>query len=168
MIPSEMDISVWQNGAMQLSVGAAIRKRREARGWKQETLGKRAGTNKETVNRAEMGANVTVDTLLKIARALDTTLEITLRDPSGATDVVRDVTSPVTGASEREPAPGEERRVPNPSLPQSAVHLTLYGMIGDLTEDQARSVRRPLLDLIERTQKPDTRKTTKDNDKARP
>lgn len=89
-----MDISVWQNGAMQLSVGAAIRDRRKAAGLSQADLATRAGVNAETVNRAELGANVTIDSLLKLTRALNVQLEITLRDPSGeATSTVRDMLS---------------------------------------------------------------------------
>lgn len=151
-----MDISVWQNGAMQLSVGAAIKARRKARGWNQEALGQAAGVNTETVNRAEMGANVTVDTLLKITRALGVELEITLRDPQGHAQTVRDVlpnmTPAVSAPGDPALAPGED--IVLSSLPSSPSHIALYGIIGELEPDQARTIRRPLLDLIDHIQPP--------------
>jgi transcriptional regulator with XRE-family HTH domain len=50
--------------------------------------------------------------------------------------------------------PGKDSDVVLPALPASSVHLTLYGLIGDLTEEQARVLRRPLLDLVEQIQHP--------------
>lgn len=52
------------------------------------------------------------------------------------------------------PPPGKDLDVVLPALPASSVHLTLYGLIGDLTEEQARTLRRPLLELVEQIQHP--------------
>lgn len=151
-----MDISVWQNGAMQLSVGAAIRERREAQGWSQAELAQRAGVNPETVNRAEHGSNVTVDKLLQITRALGAELELTLRPPGEEPQTVRDVlsrvTPPVSPLSHTGAAPGEDSlAVLPPSFPMSPAHVVLYAFVAKLSVDQADRLTRPLLDLIGRT-----------------
>ena len=139
---------------MQLSVGAAIRTFREAKNWSQDELGKRAGgLNKETIVRVESGGNTTVDTLLKIARALDASLEITLRQGTGNAQVIRDVsglTSPDIAQGQDSKAPGEDAPiVPLSLFPSSPLHFSAYGLIGDLTEDQVRQLIRPLMDLVE-------------------
>ena len=136
MIRAVVDMSVWDTGAMQEAVGAAIRTRREARGWKQEELGAHAHVDKGTVSRIERGTNTSVDTLLRLTRALDVELEITLRDPQGHTQTVRDVLPTVTPTvavpSEPTVAPGEVS--PLSSLPSSPSHVALYGIIGELLE----------------------------------
>lgn len=157
MIRAVMDMSVWDTGAMQEAVGAAIRTRREARGWKQEELGAHAHVDKGTVSRIERGTNTSVDTLLRLTRALDVELEITLRDPQGHTQTVRDVLPTVTPTvavpSEPTVAPGEVS--PLSSLPSSPSHVALYGIIGELDPDQARRVRRPIEELIEKLLSPE-------------
>lgn len=152
---------MWQNGAVQLSIGAAIRDRRNARGWTQAELGEHAGgVNKETVNRAELGANVTVDTLLKLARALDVELDLGLRESTGKSYTARDSLSamspPVSPLVHSQGAPGKESvAVPFPTFPTTPSHVVLYGLIAALSEVQARQLWRPLLELVEATEKPD-------------
>lgn len=166
-----MDISVWQNGAMQQDVGRAIRSYRKARGWTTEQLAKASEIDKGTVNRVELGGNAQIDTLLRIARALDLQLEVAFRAASGESLAIHDrpspATSPVSHSGEPAGAPREEVAVLPSSFPSSPVHLTLYGYIGDLDEELARQLRRPLLDLIERIQGTD-QEPTEPSQKKRP
>lgn len=54
--------------------GANVREARLARGWTQETLGKRAGLATVQISRIERGRReVRIKTLLKLVRALDVT-----------------------------------------------------------------------------------------------
>jgi transcriptional regulator with XRE-family HTH domain len=64
------DLPVWQNDAV-FKVGDVVRRLRKDRGWTQDELAKRAGgINKETINRIEGGSDVRLNTLLKVAEAL--------------------------------------------------------------------------------------------------
>lgn len=161
MIRRAMDESVWDTtGAMQEAVGAAIRTRRETLGWKQEDLAVRAKLDKGTISRIERGANPTIDTLLMVTRALGVELEIVLRDPSGQAQTVRDVLPPMTSdvmpPRQTVVAPGKEvRSVPFPSFPDSPVHMVLYGLVAAITEEHARKLWRPLLDLVEAIERGD-------------
>src|SRR5690348_16740339 len=53
-----------------MTTAEKVKALRGARGWSQEKLAKRAGLNKETVNRVELGAGARVSTLHKLAVAL--------------------------------------------------------------------------------------------------
>jgi transcriptional regulator with XRE-family HTH domain len=52
------------------AAGDKVRELREAQGWSQEELGRRAGVNKETINRFELGGGNRTSTVRKIAAVL--------------------------------------------------------------------------------------------------
>lgn len=54
---------------MRGTYGAVIRQLRDARGWKQDDLAKRAKVSRETVSRAENGGNVGLFQLYRFAHA---------------------------------------------------------------------------------------------------
>jgi transcriptional regulator with XRE-family HTH domain len=66
--------------------GAEVRARRLAFGWSQSRLARESGITHTTVQRVEAGmaANVTVDTLCRLARALNVAPTVLLRADCGA------------------------------------------------------------------------------------
>ncbi|MGW5928102.1 helix-turn-helix transcriptional regulator [Streptomyces anulatus] len=61
--------------AHRRALGARIRATRTERGMSQERLGELSDTDRQTINRIEQGHHATrIDTLYRIARALDTPL----------------------------------------------------------------------------------------------
>lgn len=61
--------------ASQRDVGERVRELRERRELSQTDLATKAGLNKETVNRLELGGNATLDTLFRVAIALEVSPE---------------------------------------------------------------------------------------------
>lgn len=64
--------------------GDRVRSVREKRGYSQVELAKRAGVNKETVNRMELGGNIGIQTVYKVADALEVRSLILFHDPGDA------------------------------------------------------------------------------------
>lgn len=159
MISSSVDISFADNGQVQLGIGATIRERRKAKGWDQKELGKQAGVNTETVNRAEHGANVTVDTLIKLARALGVEMAVAFHEVGGSAAQAsqQGVSAPVSPSGDPTSAPGKEPAVvPFYTFPVTPYHVVLYGLIAAQSEATARKLWRPLLELVERLEQADT------------
>lgn len=62
-------------------IGTRIRAARATRRLSQEKLGELAGTDRQTINRIEQGhVSTRIDTLMRIARALDTPLADLVRE----------------------------------------------------------------------------------------
>lgn len=75
----DTDSSVSNNRRVLKDVGERVRALRKAKGWTQAELGDRAdGLNKETINRLELGGNSTLDTVFRVAEALDVSPEALL------------------------------------------------------------------------------------------
>lgn len=60
----------------KLTSAVAVRKERENYGWTQQELAERAGVPQSTIARAEKGANVSMDTISKIANAFGKSVKI--------------------------------------------------------------------------------------------
>ncbi|MFH9215495.1 helix-turn-helix domain-containing protein [Streptomyces globisporus] len=64
------------------ALGDRIRAARTAQKMSQEVLGERSATDRQTINRIELGHHATrIDTLFRIARALDTPLSRLVEEP---------------------------------------------------------------------------------------
>lgn len=71
---------IWHTTDVTDSPGRVIQRVREARGWNQETLGNKAGVDKNTVSRIEHDSNTTFEKLERVAHALDLSLHIRFVD----------------------------------------------------------------------------------------
>lgn len=78
--------------------GERVRELREAHGWTQEELGRRAGLNKETVNRFELGGGNRTSTINKLSAALGLSASSLLSD----SDSTADLAATTLTADERE------------------------------------------------------------------
>ncbi len=122
-----------------------------------------AGVDNETVKSIEAGGSYQARSLEKIAQALGTTVAELMTSPvaPGEEDARKAQEALAPEGAERDnavtsagPTPREITAVPLlQAIPLTSAHLTLYGLIGTLTVEEAIKLRRPLLDLVERTQK---------------
>ncbi|WP_354596052.1 helix-turn-helix transcriptional regulator [Streptomyces sp. JL1001] len=68
--------------AHRRALGARIRATRTAQQMSQELLGERSATDRQTINRIELGhVSTRIDTLFRIARALNTPLSRLVEEP---------------------------------------------------------------------------------------
>jgi len=116
----------------------AARKRKQFR--RQEELGTEIGVNKETINRIENGANVEVDTLLKVCDALD--LPITevfiARDLARHGPSVQRQAPPQEGAAD-DSAPARVLKNQRQRIRQIAAELLELAHDDNRAEDRART-----------------------------
>lgn len=138
-----------------------VQRLRHQRHLTRNALAKLAGVDNETVKSIEMGGSYQARSLEKIAQALGTTVAELMTSPVAPGDARKAQEALVPEGAERDnaatsagPTPREITAVPLlQAIPLTSAHLTLYGLIGTLTVEEAIKLRRPLLDLVERTQK---------------
>lgn len=68
-------------------IGSRVRAAREAKAWSQSELAAAADLNKETVNRIELGANTSMESLIRVAGALGENIGRWMATASGGDDV---------------------------------------------------------------------------------
>lgn len=69
--PSTTIAAVTDAAPLLRTVGDRIRIARDRKGWSQAELGDRAKLNKETINRMELGANTSMESIISVAAALE-------------------------------------------------------------------------------------------------
>ena len=103
-------------------IGSNIRKHRELRHWTQEELALASGVDVRTVQRAESGRPLALESLKAIAAAFDTTVEALSASPATTADSRRAAPSEVLSVHakpSRRPSagPGSRHRDPRPQGP---------------------------------------------------
>lgn len=78
-----IDFSIASSNQIERALGARIERLRLARNWTQSQLAERAGVSVRTMGRLEKGAGATLDTFIRVLRALELqdALQSLLPDP---------------------------------------------------------------------------------------
>lgn len=161
-ISQDADFSVWHTAPMAL--GDELRAWRLRKGYRTaNALAEAIGDmDNGTVSRIEAGGKPTLSTLTRIAEFLGAEVEIHLVEavaqkgtegyeiPETSGEGGASLTSPVSLPPDPTGVPLGV--VPMSSYPSSPSHLALYAFIADLTDEQARAVVQPVLDIVRRAQ----------------